>query len=234
MALSRLTAAPRINTARSRTIPISCRGVLAVPYQDVFRNGHWHLAQPAGFSASACRRWRSWSCRLQRSGFRQSTGFNGGGAINQDGPISAQIYYATIHNNTAAFGAGLYKDGAATGTLFIGRSIVSANSGRNCDGVVRSNCYNVVNDTGCGGFVETGDLQNANVPLLAFGNHGGPTPSSPPSAGNAAIDRIPIADCISTADQRGAPRPAGSGCDSGAFEFGTIVPTPTIFMIGFE
>ncbi len=161
-------------------------------------------------------------------------GFNGGGAINQDGPISALIYYATIHNNTAAFGAGLYKDGAATGTLFIGRSIVSANNGGNCDGVVGSNGYNVVNDTGCGGFVETGDLQNANLPLLAFGNHGGPTPTSPPSAGNAAIDRIPIADCFSTSDQRGAPRPTGTGCDSGAFEFGAIVPTTNIFTNGFE
>ena len=163
-----------------------------------------------------------------------TTGFNGGGAINQDGPISALIYYATIHNNTAAFGAGLYKDGAAAGTLFIGRSIVSANPGGNCGGVVGSNGYNVVNDTGCGGFVETGDAQNANLPLLAFGDYGGPTPTSPPSAGNAAINRIPIAECFSTIDQRGAPRPFGSGCDSGAFEFGAIPPPQTLFGDGFE
>ncbi|MDZ4814241.1 MAG: choice-of-anchor Q domain-containing protein [Pseudomonadota bacterium] len=163
-----------------------------------------------------------------------TTGFNGGGAINQDGPVSALIYYATIRANTAAFGAGLYKDGAATGTLFIGRSIVSANTGGNCDGVVGSNGYNVVNDSGCGGFVETGDLQNANLPLLAFGDYGGPTPTLPPIAGNAAINRIPIADCFSTSDQRGAQRPAGSGCDSGAFEFGATFPTPAIFANGFE
>ncbi len=163
-----------------------------------------------------------------------TTGFNGGGAINQDGPISALIYYATIHNNTAAFGAGLYKDGAASGTLFIGRSIVSANTGGNCDGVVGSNGYNVVNDTGCGGFVEMGDMQNANLPLLTFGNYGGPTPTLPPSAGNAAIDRIPIVDCFSTIDQRGAARPNGSGCDSGAFEFGATAPTPQIFTNSFE
>lgn len=161
-------------------------------------------------------------------------GFHGGGAINQDGPISALIYYATIHNNTAAFGAGLYKDGAASGTLFIGRSIVSANTGGNCDGVVGSNGYNVVNDTGCGGFVEMGDVQNANVPLLTFGDYGGPTPTLPPSAGNAAIDRIPIVDCFSTIDQRGAARPNGSGCDSGAFEFGATAPTLEIFMNSFE
>jgi predicted outer membrane repeat protein len=163
-----------------------------------------------------------------------TTGFNGGGAINQDGPISALIYYASIHGNTAAFGAGLYKDGAAAGTLFIGRSIVSANTGGNCGGVVGSNGYNVVNDTGCGGFVETGDAQNANVPLLAFGDNGGPTPTSPPGAGNAAVDRIPIAECFSTLDQRGASRPNGAGCDSGAFEFGATAPPQILFGDGFE
>jgi predicted outer membrane repeat protein len=163
-----------------------------------------------------------------------TTGFNGGGAINQDGPISALIYYATIHGNSAAFGAGLYKNGAASGTLFIGRSIVSANSGGNCDGVIGSNGYNVVNDTGCGSFVETGDAQNASLPLLALGNYGGPTPTLALAAGNAAIDRIPIADCISAFDQRGAPRPNGSGCDSGAFEFGASAPTADIFRDGFE
>jgi len=47
--------------------------------------------------------------------------------------------------------------------------------------------------------------------------------SLPPQPGNPAIDRVPIAACGVAADQRGALRPAGSACDSGAVELGGIV-----------
>ena len=39
-------------------------------------------------------------------------------------------------------------------------------------------------------------------------------------ADSPAIDLIPPAECAAAVDQRGAPRPVGDGCDSGAYERG--------------
>jgi hypothetical protein len=162
-----------------------------------------------------------------------TTGVNPGGAIFQGGAASGLINYATINANTANFGAGVYKDGASSGTLFVGRSILSANTGGNCDGVIGSNGYNLVNDMGCGGdFTQTGDVSNANVPLGPFANNGGPTSTQIPTAGNVAIDHVPNAQCFNATDQRGAVRPAGAGCDSGAYEVGALFDR--IFADGFE
>ena len=56
-------------------------------------------------------------------------------------------------------------------------------------------------------------------PLLAvFAYNGGPTATHALLPGSPAIDAIPAAQCAVADDQRGAPRPAGPGCDSGAFE----------------
>jgi autotransporter family porin len=60
--------------------------------------------------------------------------------------------------------------------------------------------------------------------LGPLADNGGPTPTHALLSGSPAIDRIPVEDCVDadglpvTEDQRGEPRPAGDGCDVGAFE----------------
>ena len=158
---------------------------------------------------------------------------SGGGAIYQSGSTNAVLTFATIANNSALFGGGLYNDGATAGVMSVGNSIVSDNTGGNCDGVLASNGYNLSNDNGCGGaFTGPGDVLNTPLPLQPFGNYGGPTSTQPPQAGNPAIDHVPIASCGFPTDQRDAARPAGAACDSGAVEVGGVIDR--IFADGFD
>ncbi|MFI4954094.1 MAG: choice-of-anchor Q domain-containing protein, partial [Burkholderiales bacterium] len=145
----------------------------------------------------------------------------------------ATLTYATIVGNNAPFGAGLYNDGGGSSTLTVAKSIVSANSTGNCDGVVASADYNLSNDSGCGSaFTQPHDLLNQNLPMLPLGNNGGPTATMPPQAGNPAIDHVPGAQCTIALDQRGAGRPHGAGCDGGAVEVGGAIDL--IFADGFD
>lgn len=159
--------------------------------------------------------------------FSQNGAGSGGGAVYQTSAGTAVLNYVTVANNTAgAFGAGIYNDGGGgSNSLTISKSIVAHNSTGNCDGVITSAGYNFTNNTGCGAFTQTGDQQNANLPLGNYAGHGGPTFTMPLLAGNAARDAIPLAQCGLPEDQRGVPRPFGAGCDSGAFEF-----APTIYL----
>ncbi|GAA0722374.1 choice-of-anchor Q domain-containing protein [Dokdonella soli] len=170
---------------------------------------------------------------IVNSTFAANAGSLGGGAFYQTGSGASSVTYTTIVGNTAPFGAGLYNDGGATSTLTIGKSIVSANSAGNCDGVLATAGYNLSNDTGCGGvFTGTGDLVNQSLPMGALANNGGPTLTMLPQAGNPAINHIPAAQCAILVDQRGAGRPSGVGCDSGAVEVGGIIDL--IFADGFD
>ena len=60
--------------------------------------------------------------------------------------------------------------------------------------------------------------------LGPLADNGGPTMTHALLAGSVAIDVIPEGECLDadgeplTTDQRGEPRPAGGGCDVGAFE----------------
>jgi hypothetical protein len=67
-------------------------------------------------------------------------------------------------------------------------------------------------------------------------DNGGPTLTHALLLGSAAINgTLGSLGCITTIDQRGAPRVAGLRCDVGAYEFGSIVPIePLIFKDGFE
>ena len=143
------------------------------------------------------------------------------------------VTYATIVSNTAsAFGGGIYNSDGSGGTLTLSKSIISANSVGNCDGMIVSGGYNLANDGGCGGVFTGSDMSNATLPLGTFTNNGGPTSTMLPQPGNQAINFIPIAQCAPDRDQRDAARPAGSACDSGAVELNGIFDA--IFASGFE
>jgi predicted outer membrane repeat protein len=158
---------------------------------------------------------------VRNSTFSSNTAEDGGGAFYQEGSRAATLEYVTIADNTADFGAGIYNDGDGTSTLTIRKSIVAYNTKGNCAGVITSNGYNLSDDTYCGVFTQTGDVQNANVPLLPLGNYGGLTATRPPAPDSEALDHIPTASCGATEDQRGVARPQAGGCDSGAVE-GTV------------
>jgi hypothetical protein len=82
--------------------------------------------------------------------------------------------------------------------------------------------YNLANDDSCG-LSGVHDVQNVDDPLLGqLADNGGPTFTHAPQVGSAAVDTIPATACGLTDDQRGFPRPQGTGCDKGAVD---SVPT---------
>jgi predicted outer membrane repeat protein len=169
---------------------------------------------------------------VTNSTFSGNNGSNGGGSIYQVSGGTAVLQFLTIVGNSAPFGAGLYNDGNAT--MIVGGSIDANNSTGNCDGVISSSGYNLSDDGGCGAtFTGPGDVINTPLPMQALGNNGGPTQTRLPQAGNPAIDHVPVSACSPLVDQRGAARPFGSACDSGAVEVGSAV-NDVIFADGFD
>lgn len=69
-------------------------------------------------------------------------------------------------------------------------------------------------------FTATGDLVNADPLLALLADNGGPTQTMALAGISPAIDAADGAACPPT-DQRGVLRPAGAGCDIGAFELAT-------------
>ncbi len=143
---------------------------------------------------------------------------DGGGGFYQTGTRAATLTYVTVSDNGASFGAGIYNDGSTTGTLTISKSIVAYNAIGNCDGPITSDGYNFTNDMSCGTFTQTGDVQNATIPLLPLDSYGGPTDTRPSAPGSPTLEHIPAAQCGILVDQRGVTRPQSGKCDSGAVE----------------
>lgn len=151
---------------------------------------------------------------------------NGGGLDNEGGTIT--IARSTISANTlgapgpAGSGQSTFQSpppqpGAApTGggldagtSSATGSSIVSTNAAPQCAGPLGNSGNNIVNPAapGCPGTVVD--------PLLGpLVNHGGVSPTRAIPATSPAIDGY----ACTGLDQRGATRPAGSGCDIGAYE----------------
>lgn len=158
-----------------------------------------------------------------------TTGSGSGGAAIYQGGGAGTVTYATVAGNSGqTFGGGIYNDGA--GTLVVSRSIIADNTNGNCDGELTSGGYNLwFGSTQCP-FNGPGD--GAGDPKLgALAGNGGPTQTMLPGSGSAAINRIPVAQCLLHVDQRGGGRPSGNGCDSGAVEVGAVLDV--IFQDGF-
>jgi CSLREA domain-containing protein len=141
----------------------------------------------------------------------QVGGANGGG-IEELRMGSLLTHVTVVSNRAAGLGGGIDGDG---GTITAGNSIIASNQAvfdQNCDGVV----------TDLGGDVEFGDAScppgflRADPRISPLADNGGPTQTVALRPGSAAIHHVPT--CVLSADQRGAPRPVGSACDSGAYE----------------
>lgn len=147
----------------------------------------------------------------------------------------------TIDGNSAVAGIGGVGGGGthgAPGRSIVGgmysaksaqviNTIISNNSGGNCDGTITNGGHNLQfnPNSGCGNtpFI-VGDPK-----LTPLANYGGPTQTRGIGPGSAALDAGDDRYCgnatISGRDQRGIPRPQGAHCDIGAFEY-AIVKTP--------
>jgi hypothetical protein len=141
---------------------------------------------------------------------------------------SLTIANATISHNRDA---GLSFAPYATQRNATVRNTIIANNDRDCALTIAPGAHNLDSDGSCG--LGAGDLPQTDPLLGPLENNGGPTWTRALTLGSPAIDAGNSAppgsgdDACETYDQRGAARPQGEGCDIGAFEVGTIAPSPT-------
>jgi hypothetical protein len=161
--------------------------------------------------------------------------FNGSSAIDLVTAQSLVLTNTTLAANVAPGGLGDSLAGTAAYTL--ANTIVAGAGDGACATAsgITSNGGNVFNDATCfTGTPAPGDQQSATLLLGPLGNYGGPTQTVDLLPGSPAIGFGTAAGCaqVGHVDQRGDPRPgvhapAGTTCDSGAFEvqyFGLIPP----------
>ncbi len=121
------------------------------------------------------------------------------------------LAYATLSNNSAKYGGGLYVGSGSILNLY--NSIVTSSNGQDCFGRLAYDIGNLIADGSCfatltgdpmlGDIVEPGDGSPPYFPLLE---------------GSPAIDAADYEYCPDT-DIIGTPRPQGDGCDIGAYEY---------------
>ena len=155
---------------------------------------------------------------LSNTTIHGNSAVTGGGGIYIAGGSFASVAFATISQNSAPFGEGVYNDNVGGSTLTLQAALLANNGAANCDGVITSNGYNFSSDTLCGTFVQTGDRQNVPLPLGPLQSNGGPTFTRIPARTNPVINAIPAALCGFANDQRDVVRPQAAACDSGAVE----------------
>ena len=146
---------------------------------------------------------------------------NGEEGIENTGGTMTLTNCTLTGNGGAALSGGEDESVTVTGTIIHG----------DCIGLMLSAGYNIESPGGTCGFDQLTDLVNVTTEQLALGplqDNGGPTETHALGAGSVAIDAIPEADCVDAddeplvTDQREFTRPAGGGCDVGAFELQCI------------
>jgi hypothetical protein len=163
------------------------------------------------------------------------SGAGAGGGIYMLGGASVHLANTTTAFNTvlgsSAQGGNLdLEPGPATST--IKNSIIAdgtaATGSENCLGTLNSEGNNLEDRDECGLDPDSTNQVSTNAKLGQLGPHGGPLPMVPLLSGSPAINRGNPAGCSDTTfativvDERGVPRPQGSRCDIGAFEFRAV------------
>lgn len=169
---------------------------------------------------------------------------DGGGGGIMAVAASARLEFVTITDNVSDAnadsyvpGGGLYVNGLMPQLpVAIRNSIVVGNrlgdgSANDCEGTVPSDGGNIWGDqTACPNNSGAGDRNLAALGLTPLQvlkptllDNGGPTKTHALVPGSPAIDRVAAASACPN-DQRGAHRPHGATCDSGAVEFEGFVP----------
>ena len=156
-----------------------------------------------------------------------NTADDGGGIYNAEGLLT--LTNNTVTNNTANVnGGGLYSRNATpavTNSLFWGNAAIAGSQIYN-SGTGPAISYSDVQ--GCGGSgagwdaalgTDGGGNIDQDPQLGVLADNGGSTQTQALQEGSPAINTADAAACPAT-DQRGVPRPLGTGCDIGAFEYG--------------
>lgn len=146
-----------------------------------------------------------------------NTALNGGGIFNRFGTVG--LTHNTLANNTATDnGGGIWNFG---GAMTLTNTILSANTAAtpadNCAGAITSVGHNIASDATCV-LAGVGDLNSTDPMLGPLADNSGPTETHSLLVGSPALDNVPLAFCPFAIDQRGAPRPQGPACDTGAVE----------------
>jgi predicted outer membrane repeat protein len=177
-----------------------------------------------------------------------NTGGFGGAIYNSGGTLD--ISNSTLSGNTGSFGGGVFNGGTlnVSSSTFSGNTattsgggiyggadnikntILANNTPSDCDGTMTSQGYNLIENTSdCTISGDTtGNIIGQDPNLDTLLDNGGPTWTHALLEGSPAIDHIPYETngCGTdyTTDQRGyyRPYPPESGCDIGAYEYGTI------------
>lgn len=155
-----------------------------------------------------------------------------GGALMVKHSADATVIHTTIADNKSKSVGGLFSQEA---TLTLLATIIYGNwaEGMNSDiifdgGTYVSHGYNMFGeDDDTLPLIHETDSFQVDPNLESLADNGGPTPTMALRSWSAAIDTIPICAAFLLPDsfenflefdQRGFPRPAGEGCDPGAFE----------------
>jgi CSLREA domain-containing protein len=165
----------------------------------------------------------------------------GGGLLVVVGVV--EMTGVTVTGNTASEIGGLYishygcipedeECNSQPSSLTLSRSVLAGNSAPyapDCAGVVHAlggwNVFGVSEACVLGPTDRYGTKTAPLDPKLSpLGGHGGSTPTHLLLPDSPALDIAPSADCTGTLDQRGQPRPSGSGCDAGAVELSPDCP----------
>jgi Zn-dependent metalloprotease len=142
---------------------------------------------------------------------------SGGGVYMADG--TSFINYSTIaYNNTNGSGGGTVA--ASKATLYMLNTLIANNTAAinspDCSGSMSAFYILVRNASGCGAASVNGN--KINVDPLLNASLSGVLPQHALQAGSPAIDAGDTGDCPAY-DQRGMPRPYGSTCDIGSYEY---------------
>lgn len=179
------------------------------------------------------------------------TGFRGESTIYVDGSATALVSNSTISGNegdafvasadsfvtfTTVFGNGnglIATDGS---TVHTAASVVSNGGAVDCQvfggGTIASLGNNAIGDWSCG-FGSSGDREGLGTAgVMPLADNGGPAighRAALRAPTHALGDQSPLVDYLAppfcaAVDQRGMPRPQGSGCDVGAFEQTVLFP----------